>query len=116
MWAPCADTRRKPDAPRSPAKMVQFDGEIIKPFSSRSLREEKEVSLLVGAEKICSRLEFRRKHGIFVATGPGPCQIEMTMALTSSYEGSNSGYAIKPKKPVKRQADTETRKFRFNVI
>ena len=26
----------------------------------------------------------------------------------SSYEGSNSGYAIKPKKTVKRQADTET--------
>ena len=24
-------------------------------------------------------------------------------------EGSNSGYAIKPNKPVKRQADTETR-------
>ena len=43
-------------------------------------------------------------------------QIEMTLALTSSYEGSNSGHAIKPKKPVKRQADTETRKFRFNVI
>ena len=28
-------------------------------------------------------------------------------ALTSSYEGSNSGYAIKPKKKVKRQADTD---------
>ena len=32
----------------------------------------------VGAEKICSRLEFRRKSGIFDATGPGPCQIEVT--------------------------------------
>ena len=30
----------------------------------------------VGAEKICSRLEFRQTDGIFVATGPGPCQIE----------------------------------------
>ena len=39
-------TGRKPDVPRSPAQMVQFDGEIIKLFSSRSLREEKEVSLL----------------------------------------------------------------------
>ena len=29
--------------------------------------------------------------------------------LRSSNEGSNSGYAIKPKKPVKQQADTETR-------
>ena len=28
---------------------------------------------------------------------------------TSSYEGiNNSGYAIKPKKPVEREADTET--------
>ena len=32
-----------------------------------------------GAEKIRSEFEFRRKNGIFVATGPGPCsQIEMT--------------------------------------
>ena len=39
-------TGRKPDVPRSPAQMVQFDGGNIKLFSSRSLREEKEVSLL----------------------------------------------------------------------
>ena len=32
----------------------------------------------------------------------------LLLLLTSSYEGSNSSYAIKPKKPVKRQADTET--------
>ena len=32
-----------------------------------------------GAEKIRSEFEFRRKNGIFVATGPGPySQIEMT--------------------------------------
>ena len=40
------DTGRKPDVPRSPAQMARFDGEIIKLFSSRSLREEEEVSLL----------------------------------------------------------------------
>ena len=39
-----------------------------------------------------------RKNGILVATGPGPRQIEV----------SNSGYAIKPKKSVKRQTDTKT--------
>ena len=49
-----------------------------KAFSSRSLREEKEVSLLGwGWNNLQrSRLEFRRKDGIFVATGPGSCQIE----------------------------------------
>ena len=49
---------------RAGAQMVQFDGEIIKLFSSRSLRAEKEVFFLerkrkfsswVAAEKICSR-------------------------------------------------------------
>ena len=40
------DTGRKPDLPRSPAQMARFGGEIIKLFSSRSLREEEEVSLL----------------------------------------------------------------------
>ena len=67
---------------------------------------------------------------ILVATGPGPRQIEVT-SLTLFYERSNSGYAIKPKKTVKRQTDTKMqwntlqvslfysfhlRKVRFSVI
>ena len=39
-------TGRKPDVPRSPAQMARFDGEIMDLFSSRSPREEEEVSLL----------------------------------------------------------------------
>ena len=50
-------------------------------------------------------LNFGEKNGILVATGPGPRQIEVT---TSFYERSNSGFAVKPKKSVKRQADTQT--------
>ena len=76
--------------------------------ASLSLREEKEVSLLAGAEKICSGFEFRLENSIFVATGPGPSsQIEMTSLLTSSSEGSNSNYAIKPKN---QKQDKETPK------
>ena len=52
-----------------------------------------------GAEKFAVDLNFgEKKPGILVATGPGPRQIEV----------SNSGYAIKPKKSVKRQTDTKT--------
>ena len=39
-------TARKPDLPRSPAQMARFDGEIMDFFSSRSPREEEEVSFL----------------------------------------------------------------------
>ena len=39
-------TGRKPDVPRSPAQMARFDVEIMDLFSSRSPREEEEVSLL----------------------------------------------------------------------
>ena len=61
-----------------------------------------------GAEKINGGFEFRRENGIFVATGPGPSsQIEMTSLLTSSFEGSNSDYAIKPKN---QKQDKETPK------
>ena len=71
-------TGRKPDVPRSLAQMARFNGEIMDLFSSRSPREEKEVSLLGQSCKICSGFEFRRKNGILVATGPGPRQIEVT--------------------------------------
>ena len=39
-------TGRKLDVPRSPAQMARFNGEIMDLFSSRSPREEEEVSLL----------------------------------------------------------------------
>ena len=49
-----------------------------------------------GAEKIAADLNFGKKNDIFVATGQDPARSKCP-ALTSPYEGSNSGYAIKPK-------------------
>ena len=46
--------RRRPD-------LARFDGEIMDLFSSRSHREEEEVSLLGWSWKGCSGFEFRRK-------------------------------------------------------
>ena len=54
-------TGRKPDVPRSPGQMAQFDAQIMDLFSSRSPREEDEVSLLAGAEKFAADLNFGEK-------------------------------------------------------
>ena len=40
--------------------------------------------------------------------GPARSKWPAFTSFTSFYEKSNSGYAIKPKKPVKRQTDTKT--------
>ena len=76
---------------------------------SRSLREEKEVSLLSWGWKDLQKTWISTKRRHFC------CDWSRTLpdrgkwpGLNSSYEGSNTGYAIKPKqKTVKRQADTE---------
>ena len=65
-----------------------------------------------GAEKFAADLNFGEKNGNFFATGPGTRQMEVT-AFTSFCERSNSGYAIKPKTPVKRQTDT---KMQWNTL
>ena len=44
----------------------------------KQLQREREISSWAGAEKFCNGLEFRRKNGIFVASGPGPCHMAMT--------------------------------------
>ena len=74
------DTGQKPDVLRSAAQMARFDGEIKDLFSSRSPREEEEVSLLglAGAEKFPADLKFSENNGTLVATGPGLCQIKVT--------------------------------------
>ena len=99
-------TGRKPDAPRSPAQMALFDGEI---FFRADLPERKmRFPSWAGAEKFAVDLNFGEKNGILVATGPGPRQIEVTSLYFVLWKVSNSGYAIKPKKNSKRQSDTKT--------
>ena len=71
-------TARKPDLPRSPAQMARFDGEIMDFFSSRSPERKKRFPSWAGAEKIAADLNFGKKNGIFLATGPGPRHMEVT--------------------------------------
>ena len=78
-------TGRKPDVPRSPAQMVQFDG-------------EKKVSLVDWSWKNLQPTWVSAKKTAFLLRLVKDPARSKWPALTSSYEGSNSGYAIKPKK------------------
>ena len=107
-------TGRKPDVPRSPVKMARFNGEIMDLFSSRSPREEKEVSLLGRSSKICSRFEFRRKkrHSC--------CDWSRTPTDRSDQPSLRpmKGVTVvtqKSQKTVKRQTDTKTHWNRLQV-
>ena len=71
-------TRGKPDVSRSPAQMARFDGEIMDFFRADLSERKKRFPSWAGAEKFAADLNFGEKNGIFVATGPGPCQIEVT--------------------------------------
>ena len=82
---------------------------VITVTPSRSLREEKEVSLLSWGWRNLQQtwISTKRRHFCWDWSRTLPDRRKWP-GLTSSYERSNSGYAIKPKqKTVKRQADTE---------
>ena len=89
-------TGRKPDVPRRPAQMARFDGQIMDLFRADLPERKKRFPSWAGAEKFAADLNFRKKKNG-----------SLLPAFTSFYERSNSGYAIKPKKPVKRQTDTK---------
>ena len=77
-------TRGRPEGPRSPVKVARFQGKMMKLFSSRSGGLEGGRKLLVGLElkNFAADSNFsEKKNGIFVATGPGPCQIIMTSTV-----------------------------------
>ena len=73
-------TRGRSEGPRSPPKVAQFRGEMLKLFSSRSGGKEGGGELLLGLKlkNFAADSNFSEKNGSFVATGPGPCQILMT--------------------------------------
>ena len=74
-------TRGRPEGLRSPVTVVRFQGKMMKLFSSRSGGLEGARKLLLGLElkNFAADSNFsEKKNGIFVATGPGPCQIVMT--------------------------------------
>ena len=78
-------TRGRPEGPRSPVKVARFQGKMMKLFSSRSGGLEGGRKLLLGLElknfAADSNFNEKKKNGIFVATGPGPCQIIMTSTV-----------------------------------
>ena len=88
--------------------MGRFDGKIKKLFSSRSPREEEEVSVLGWSWKKLQRIWIWWENGILVATGPRPCQIGVT-CLHFVLWREQQWLRNKAKKPVKRQAETKTR-------
>ena len=64
-------TGRKPDVPQSQAQMAWSDEEIMKLFWAEFSSWELELKNFA-ADGISAE-----KNGIFVVTGPGPCQIKM---------------------------------------
>ena len=58
--------------------MARFDGEIMDFFRADLPERKKRFPSWAGAEKFAADLNFGEKNGIFVATGPGPRQIEVT--------------------------------------
>ena len=74
--------------------MARFDGEIMDLFSSRSPREEEEVSLLGWSWNICSKLDFWRKKTAFLLRLVQDPARSKWPAFTSFYERSNSRYAL----------------------
>ena len=77
--------------------MARFNGEIMDLFSSRSPREEEEVSLLGWSWMNLQRIWISAKKTAFSLRLVQDLDRSKWPAFTSFYEGSNSGYAIKPK-------------------
>ena len=75
---------------------------FFKPISQRGRR-----GFHLGQElkKIAVDLNFGENMAFLLVQDPA---LSKWPAFTSSYDGSNSGYAVKPRKSVKRQSDTKT--------
>ena len=98
-------TGRKPYVPRRPAQMARFDGEILKVFKPISQRGRRGFPLSQELKKIAVDLNFGENMAFLLVQDPA---LSKWPVFTSSYDGSNNGYAVKPRKSVKRQSDTKT--------